>query len=393
MTTSIGSTGASASLRRTLACAFGAVLVGLSGCSSINSSFGTLLEGERIDYKSAGRAKTPSLEIPPDLTQIQRDNRYALPESARGIATASGFSQAQASAPAGTQVAPQANPDIRIERSGNQRWLVVRQAPEQLWPQIRDFWQDSGFLLSLDSPSAGVMETDWAENRAKIPQDFLRRTLGKVLDSLYSTAERDKFRTRIERTNSEWTEVYISHRGAQEVLSGADNERTVWTARPSDPELEAEFLTRLMAHLGVETKQARTMVASAMPLQARARLVSDAGTPYVEVDESFDRAWRRVGLALDRVGFTVEDRNRADGVYFVRYVDQETEAKESKGFLSRVFSFGSKDDPKTAQQYRVAVKSGSGGDASQVIVQDKDGNPESSQTSSRILSLLAEQLK
>jgi outer membrane protein assembly factor BamC len=371
-------------------------LASLAGCGSIKSSFGTLLEPDRIEYKSAGKA--PSLEIPPDLTQLQRENRYALPDNNRGTATASGYNLQQNAGPATTKntVLPQAGADIRVERLGNQRWLVVNQNPDVLWPQIKDFWQDSGFLISVESPQAGVMETDWAENRANIPQDFIRNTLGKALDSLYSTGERDKFRTRIERRPDGTSEIYISHRGVQEVFSGTENERTVWTPRPSDPELEAEFLARLMARLGVEETRAKASVMNVASPQARASLVKNADNAYVQVDESFDRAWRRVGLALDRVGFTVEDRDRSQGLYFVRYVDQAQEAKDKsaseKGFISRLFSFGSSDDKaKSTQRYRISVKGV--GDASRVTVLNNDGAPESSRVGDRILGLLNEQLR
>lgn len=366
-------------------------LASLVGCSSLSS----MLEPERIDYKSAGKA--PNLEVPPDLTQLQRENRYAIPETNRGTATASGYNQQQSARPtvSAAAVAPQATPDIRIARDGNQRWLVVKQPPEALWPQIKDFWQDSGFLISMESPQVGVMETDWAENRAKIPQDFIRNTLGKVLDSWYSTGERDKFRTRLERAADGTTEIYISHRGAQEVLVGEEKERTVWTPRQPDPGLEAEFLSRLMARLGTEGTRAKEVVANAPSQPSRSKMVKNEGGAYVQIDEGFDRAWRRVGLALDRVGFTVEDRDRAQGLYFVRYLDQgqdaQSRAASEKGILSRIFSFGSDEKAKPAQRYRVAVK---GNEAvSQVAVLNNEGQPAPTQTADRILSLLNEQLK
>lgn len=372
--------------QRGLICAL--ALAGLAGCSSI----GTMLEPDKVEYKSAGKA--PSLEVPPDLTQLQRENRYAIPEANRGTATASGYTQQQGVRPTAAAIAPNPTPDIRIERAGNQRWLVVKQAPEALWPQIKDFWQDSGFLISSETPQAGLMETDWAENRAKIPQDFIRNTLGKALDSLYSTGERDKFRTRLERTADGATEVYISHRGMQEVLVGAQKESTMWTPRPSDPDLEAEFLSRLMARLGVETTRAKATVTSAGVQAPRAKLVKGADGGYVEVDEGFDRAWRRVGLALDRVGFTVEDRDRTQGLYYVRYVDPEYDQKKAseKGFFSKLFSFGSSDDKaKSALRYRVSVKGV--GAASQVTVLNNEGRAETSPIAEKILSLLNEQLK
>lgn len=369
----------------------GLAIASLAGCGSI----GSVLEPDRVEYKSAGKA--PSLEVPPDLTQLQRENRYAIPDAGRGTATASSYSQQQQqgtrTAASTANVAVNAAADMRIERAGNQRWIVIKQAPEALWPQVKDFWQESGFLISYEVPQAGVMETDWAENRAKIPQDFIRNTIGKALDSLYSTGERDKFRTRLERTADGATEIYISHRGMQEVLVGQQKDGTMWTPRQSDPELEAEFLTRLMARLGAEISQAKTTVASAGLQPSRAKLVKGTSGGYVEVDEGFDRAWRRVGLALDRVGFTVEDRDRAQGIYFVRYVDPDYDQKKAseKGILSRLFTFGSDDAAKSAQRYRIAVKATGG--ASQVAVLNSEGRPDSSQTADRILSLLNEQLK
>jgi outer membrane protein assembly factor BamC len=367
-------------------------LMGMAGCSSVNS----LLESDRIDYKSAaGKSSTPALEIPPDLTQMQRDNRYALPTSA-GSVTATGYQQQQAAQPTTTTVAPKGlGADIRIERAGNQRWLVIKKSPEVLWPQIKDFWQDSGFLINIEQPDAGVMETDWAENRAKIPQDLIRRTLGKYIDSLYSTGELDKFRTRLERNADGSTEIFISHRGAQEELVGAGKERTVWTPRPSDPELEAEFLSRLMVRLGMEGERAKVVMAKAAQSPSHAKLIKGASGKYVEIDEGFDRVWRRVGLALDRVGFTVEDRDRSQGVYFVRYVDQDKIAQEKaakeKGLLSKWFSFGSDDKDKAAKKYRISVKAT--GQSSQVTVLGNDGKPESSPIGDSILSLLHDQLK
>jgi outer membrane protein assembly factor BamC len=322
-----------------------------------------------------------------------------MPEG-RGVATASGMQQGSAGAQAGAvaipaggaAVGPVSTEAVRIERAGGQRWLVVKQTPEQLWPQVRQFWQDAGFTLATESASTGIMETDWNENRSKIPQDFLRNTLGRVFDNAYSTGERDKFRTRLERLPDGSTEIYISHRGVEEVLTGAQKESTAWTVRPNDPALEAQFLARLVARLTGATepaqlKAAEATVANAAAAPQHAKLVGDR----VEVDESFDRAWRRVGLALDRVGFTVEDRDRVQGVYFVRYVDPDGATKE--GFIKRLFSFGSSDKDKEAQRYRVLVKAEPNASVSSVTVQDNAGKADTSPTGTKILSLLNNELK
>ncbi len=369
-----------------------ALMVSLTGCGML----GSVMEADKVDYKGASK-KVQTLDVPPDLTQLSKDNRYALPDANRGVATASGYSQQRGSAPlAADSVTPvavaAAGSEIRVERAGNQRWLVVKQSPEALWPKLKEFWLDAGFPVTTEMQTAGIMETDWAENRAKIPQDILRRTIGKVFDSLYSTGERDKFRTRLERAADNSTEIYISHRGAQEVLTGSQKETTTWTSRPNDPGLEAQFLARLMTRLSnAEAPQAKAAVDNAAVQPATARLVSGAGGAQVQVDEAFDRTWRRVGLALDRVGFTVEDRDRAQGLYFVRYVDQD--ATKKGGFLSKLFSFGSASDKdKEAQRYRISVKAGAG-TSSVVTVQDNQGKADASPTAGKILGLLNDQLK
>ncbi|MGE5641084.1 MAG: outer membrane protein assembly factor BamC [Clostridia bacterium] len=370
-----------------------AALAALAGCSSFDAD--NILT-RKIDYKSAGKQQLPSLEVPPDLTTPARDNRYLVPETGKGSATLSGYEaeRKETARTGSTDVLPQVE-RMRIERAGSERWLVVQERPEKLWPVVKDFWQENGFLITTEVPEAGVMETDWAENRAKIPQDFIRSFIGKALDSLYSTSERDKFRTRLEpAADGKSTEIYISHRGMEEVYADEKNPtmgniKTVWQPRAPDPGLEAEFLRRLMVRLGAQEEKAKQIAANPVSVEKRAELAGDS----LKLFEPFDRAWRRVGLALDRVGFTVEDRDRQKGLYFVRYADPDSEmARKSadRGFLSRLFS-NNKDSNVKAEQYRVQVREDANGSA--VAVLNKDGASDSSVTSKRILALLHEQLK
>ncbi|MBL8435352.1 MAG: outer membrane protein assembly factor BamC, partial [Zoogloea sp.] len=355
------------------------VSIALAGCS------GSLLESKKIDYKSAAAtAALPSLEVPPDLTTPTADSRYAVPDvSPRGSATFSAYSAERGGQPAATAgpaaakpvaVVPQSADKMRVERSGSQRWLVVQGSAEKLWPQMREFWQENGFILSVDRPEIGVMETDWAENRAKINSDVIRRTLGKVLDSLYSTPERDKFRTRVE-TGAEagQVEIYISHRGMMEIYPDEAKNRTIWQPRPADPELEAEFLQRLMIHLGADEVRAKAQMA-VQPKAEKARLQGASGSvSALQLEEGFDRSWRRVGLALDRVGFTVEDRDRSQGLYYVRYVDPEADVrkKDDEGILSKLaFWRSSKPAVQAGSQYRIYVKGADSATSVQVLTRE-----------------------
>ena len=363
----------------------------VAGCS------GSLLESSRIEYKTA--AKLPPLEVPPDLTSPSRDNRYQVPDiSPTGTATYSAYSTERAGGPrtGSAEVLPAVSASkVRLERSGTQRWIVVPERPGKIWPVVKEFWQELGFLIKIETPEAGVMETDWAENRAKIPQDPIRNVLGKVFEGMYSTAERDKFRTRLEPgAEPGTTEIYISHRGVAEVYTNERQDSTVWQVRPSDPDLEAEFLRRLMMRFGLDESKARAQVAAEARSPERARIVrAQDGPGLLELAEPFERARRRVGLALDRVGFTVEDRDRSKGYYFVRYIDPEKDAqsKRDEGFLSKLMFWRSSGPDPRAEQYRVRVQDRK--DTSQVEVLSKDGNADKSEAARKILSLLHDQLK
>ena len=344
----------------------------------------TVLEADKVDYRSSSSAKTPSLEVPPDLTQLSKDTHYAV---IGGTVSASGLKSGQTTATATPNVAAVAMGDVRIERSGNQRWLVVNRPAEKLWEPVKDFWQENGFLLAMDQKSLGIMETDWAENRAKIPQDFIRATLGKLLDSLYSTAERDKFRTRLERNANGETEIFISHRGMVETVNNARKDSTIWQPRPADPELEAEFLRRLMVKLGVNEAQSKTLVADSIVTKKTATVVTENGQPAVRIEEGFDNAWRRVGFALDRTGFTVEDRDRKQGIYFVRYVPLDA-ANSEPGFFAKLFNSASKNE---AAKFQITVRSQ--GNVSTVSVLDAKGVPEASITAQRIVKVIADDIK
>jgi outer membrane protein assembly factor BamC len=369
-------------------CCAAALVLTLVGCSS------ALFEPAKVEYKT--ERKLPPLDVPPDLTVPPREERYQIPEAASsGPATYSAYNAGRSVAPVdgASRILPGVD-KARLERSASERWLVVSEPPEKVWPIVKEFWQEAGFLIKVERPEAGVMETDWAENRAKAREGFFKNILGGAMDSAYSTGERDKYRTRLERgKDAKTTEVYISHRGVVEVYTNEARDSTIWQPRPPDPGLEAEFLRRLMMRFGVDEARAKQQLA-AVKKDERAQIVTAGnGTGALEISEPFDRAWRRVGLVLDRVGFTVEDRDRSRGFYFVRYVDVERDAegkKKEQGFFESLMFWRSAPDPKP-EQYRVFVKDRD--QTSEVRVLDREGKPDSSDTARRILSLLQQQLK
>ena len=380
------------SSKRNLLAAVAAAIVSvvLTGCGLFGTS------GKNTDYRSQG-GKIASLDVPPDLTSPVVDDRFVIPDPK--ATTFSTYNRERGVAPTSSNVVLPTVDSARIERAGEQRWLVVKSSPDKAWPIIKEFWTETGFVLKRESPEVGIMETDWAENRAKIPQDIVRRSIGRLLDGLYDTGYRDKFRTRLEPgVEAGSTDVYISHRGLEEIYTNTDRSSTGWQPRVADKELEAEMLARLMVKFGAGTaasKATATTTASGpatSTVAARAFYAPDK-SGSLKVNDPFDRAWRSVGLALDRIGFTVEDRDRSKGLFFVRYIDPDAEAKASgggKGFFEKLM-FWRKDDPLSKPQYRIFVAEAGG--TSDVMVQGADGKPDNSSTAKRILSLLLEQLK
>jgi outer membrane protein assembly factor BamC len=340
---------------------------------------------EKVDYKKS--ATIQSLEVPPDLSSNTIND-------APGSLDAAGttYSEFGATLPEGggsTVLPDQGN--MHVERDGNQQWLVVQGAPAQVWPNVKEFWLEEGFLIKMEDPRVGILETGWSENRADIPDGPIRNLIGKVIDSVYSSATRDQYRVRLERgTDSGTTEIYLTHRGVEEVIQGGAIDGTsVWQPRPTDPELEAEMLKRLMIYLGVEEQKADAMLAREGGPKIRAQMVTDSSGSMLLVDEDFSRAWRRTGVALDRVGFAVEDRNRSEGTYFVTYNDPLAD-QNSKGVLSKL-AFWSADDKTAGARYRIVLQAN--GPATHIIVNDAEGERDSSSTAKRILALLEEQLR
>ena len=365
---------------RLLLCLLAAVSVG--ACQ-------TVADKRKIDYKST--RTLPPLDIPPDLTAPEGagDAKEGMPG---GAATYSGFVSGEAQKKPGDSDVLPGYEGMKLERAGQIRWLVVKSPAEQLWPRVREFVLDRGLIIDQENPQTGVLETDWAENRAKVGTG-MQKILAKSLGTLYATGLRDKYRIRLERGKEPGTtEVYLSHRGMVETIIGNDPSgigETRWQPRPSDPDLEAEMLRLLMASLGVKEEKAASMIASTAetPAPERAKLNRQENGVYLSLQEDFERAWRRVGLVLDRTSFTVEDRDRSQGVYYVRYIDPDT-ARKKKGWFRRLFS---KKEAEPTNDYQIVLKGNE--TATRVDVLTMEGAPEQSKTSERILTLLYDQLK
>jgi outer membrane protein assembly factor BamC len=361
------------------------VIAPLAGCESLNDWFAS----DRVNYKDTPTA--PPLAVPQDLSAAPGGQKYVAPPA----------SMALGGAPKGTVTtagnttlgAPSAQDPLgmHVERDGDRRWLVVDgRTPDDVWPILQTFWQDNGFTLSTDSATTGIMVTDWAENRANIPDDWFRRTIGKVIDFAYSSGTRDRFRTLVTRGPDGQTDISITHSAMEEMLMGQDKDSSKWVERPRDPALEAEFLAKLMQKFGLTDAQSKQLLTDARPSGAVAQLDQTASGVTLDLPEAFDSAWLRVGLALDRTNFTVDNRDRAKGIYYVRYADSMQELK-GDGLLGKLFY-----NPKTAAkspapEFMVAVRAKSD-TQTQVAVLDQSGQVDTSADAQRIVTALHAQL-
>ena len=383
----------------------------LGGCTVV----GDWWSSEKTDYRGQSK-RTQPLEVPPDLTQLQKDTRY-LPQG--GVVTASDLAKgggtepaaAAASAPIGAPSVALSNAgNVHLVRQGEQRWLATTDAPEVIWPKMHDFWATRGFTFTVDDAKTGILETDWKEDRTKLPSNLIHDVLSKVVDGLFDTGLRDRYRTRLERTPDGGTEIYVTQFGAAEELVGFQKAETQWVNRPNDPGQEAQMLSAMMLALGgvpdttlaaagaasapagATTIAAASTPAAAAPAgNARAHVVPGQPAATMQVDDTFDRSWRRIGLALDHGGFTVEDRDRAQGLYYVRYVDAKQAAKDEAGFISKFKSWFGMQGPSPVGKYRILIKAT--GDVSTVTILNDQGQPDNSENPQRIVTLLVDELK
>lgn len=369
-----------------LTLAAGLSLTLLSGCSALNEFMG---KEESVDYKST--VTGDPLSIPPDLTQANQDARFQSPLRGQGGLSYSQYAQAQQAKPAVGRVQSNVLPEqdgIQVMRDGDLRWLVVDKAAEEIYPHILEFWTNQGFTLHSEDPRAGVMLTDWAENRAKIPDSWIRSLLGSVVDQVFDSGERERFRTRLERVNGK-TEIYISHQHMYETPT-TDGAAFKWVHGKEDPGLNAVMLARLMVFLGTDLEQAQAQVAQAEATKddtpALIQVQDDASQRQLVLNEGFDRAWRRVGVGIDSAGFSVEDRDRSTGEYYIRYLDADSGEKiEQPNIIGRLFRARNTAE---AQRLRISV-SAQGANVSVVRVLDENGQVLNTPTAGRIINVLS----
>ena len=372
------------------------VALAATGCSSLNTE--SVLPDKTVDYKKE-RQSTSDLEVPPDLTTSSISNRTAIPGTlGAGSASYSELATRERLSGQGRGMQGGVLPKIskiRVMRDGDQRWLLIDAPPEAVWPRVVDFWQGNGIILVEQDPTLGTMRTSWLENRADIKSDVITDAVRSVFSGAYEAGTRDQYRVRLERGERPGTtELYLTHYGMEQKIttgSTGESENEVWVPRGRDPQLEAEMLRRLMAYLGVADQKARAaLAAKGKAAASRSRLVKGRDGAALIIAEPLNRAWRLTGLALDQVGFAVEDRDRSAGVYYVRYNDPAAEQEEG-GLLSKLAFWSSDDETDKSHRYQVLLRPRQ--DGTLVTIRNEQGQRDQSPTALRILTLIHERLR
>ena len=363
-------------------------LISLTACS------GSEKDQPKLDYQTQNR-KIVNLEVPPDLTNPDQGNLYQIPAGSGAVRASDLKGRNNGVQQPANQAVLKSVKGVRLERDGSQRWLVVDgKSPAELWPLLKVFWQENGFDIKSEEPAIGQMETEWAENRAKIPQDGLRRLLDKVgMGGIYSTSERDKFIIRIEQGKNGTTDVFFAHKGMKEVYADKKKDTTMWQPAANDPNLEAAFLARFMQYLGVDQQQAENALTQSVAKRNGSELARIDGNTLL-VSGDYGRNWRRTALALDRIGLNVLGQNIERHAFLVQQAPNESDAVSTKkpGFFGRMLGKGKKvEKPAAYPEIIVFVEPVNGG--SRISLLNKDGSAYKGSDASTLLSRLHTELR
>ena len=363
-------------------------LISMTACSGNKKAL------PKLDYQTQTR-KIVKLEVPPDLTNPDQGNLYQVPAGSGAVRASDLSRRTSATQQAANSEVLKSVKGVRLERDGNQRWVEVQgKSPAEIWPLLKAFWQENGFDIKSEEPGIGQMETEWAENRAKIPQDGLRRLLDKVgLGGIYSTSERDKFIIRIEQSKNGTTDVFFAHKGMKEVYADKNKDTTTWQPAANDPNLEAAFLARFMQYMGVDQQQAENALTQSGAKRSGNELARIDGNTLL-VSGDYGRNWRRTALALDRIGLNVLGQNIERHAFLVQQAPNESEAVSTKkpGFFSRMFGKGKKvEKPAAYPEIIVFVEPVNGG--SRIRLLNKDGSAYNGSDASTLISRLHTELR
>ncbi|HEB85743.1 MAG TPA: outer membrane protein assembly factor BamC [Gammaproteobacteria bacterium] len=291
------------------------------------SSTGPHYEG---DYNVQNENGKP-LEVPPGLVLPRGDESLKIPSIAAEQTSIASYEKKgtvkNRDGSSGTATA-----GVRMRRDGAVRWLEFDAPADKVWSKLESFFKSLGFKIVHEDKKLGMMETDWQENRVKLPSDWF----SVIFNSFSSAGLKDRYIARLEQDGDK-TLLFITHQGLREKHiedDTSDADDTYWEYRKSDPGLEREMLMRFLIFQGIKKNTAKAITTKKEI--SHAKLVEEKGNLYLNVTETFPRTWRRVGLAMDRMGIHVDDRNRSAGVYYFS-LNKDFRNQEDKNWFEGIF--------------------------------------------------------
>jgi len=339
------------------------------------------------DYSSQGVApKKDNLVVPPGLTTPEMNKNYQMVN--------------QPDANARYQLSKIKG--MRIDQGGSQRWLVIEsRTVDSMWPAMLSFLSQLGLSVRYQNENIGVIQTDWATRNSNVGQTDIRAFFQWVgWGEMYSMPTQYMFRVTMWQSGND-VQIFVTSIQMSEVYPGcgkvvnssietSDRQVTRWMPLPPNPQLDLEFLMQFMAFSGLNTQQIKSVKAQ---LQVESAALFESATAIagrVVINDSFDRAWWRVAVALDRVGLGIADRNRATGEYFVYEMQSQINAPR-EGFFSKLFGASNGKSLKIPDaQY--TIKLVTNGDKTTLTMNAINGQTEAKAKIDKYLTDLAKQL-
>ena len=267
-----------------------------------------------------------SLVIPPDLTSPQSQNSFRISEYVSGVnETVVSFSGSEETRDKNTKIL-QNNSDVRVERSGQRRWLIINKSSDIVWESAKDFFRQEGFSIKKSNKKIGILETDFLENYPEIPErslGLIRSMLSKALTARYTLPIIDKYRLRVEPIDEKSTEVHLTLFSMKEKLAKSGNvESTIWEAYEKDLALETEMLYRLMVYMTGDEVNSRQKILQASEQKNIETKVLDNFNGYAKLqfNSNLYETWDSINWALDQLNIEIEDKDIKERSFYIKSV-------------------------------------------------------------------------
>jgi len=327
------------------------LLASAPGCSWLERQQWVRDRGD--DYR---KAKTePPLRVPAHLEDDNLQDIYVIPEIAEQVTLTDKFSVPRPT----PLVAKESEELVRIQRLGEEEWVLASVAPGQLWPQVRAFLSTAGLQVARVDARAGLIETGWFQAEGA------------------SMNERYLFRIEqgVQRNTSE---LHV-----KQMYQAGDIEN--WPEKSADKERGSDMLLAVAQYIASAAEAPVSMMAQqAMGDGGKVSMQEDAaGDPYIELKLPYYRAWASVDRALRESNFKIRDLDRSSGLFFISFLPPE----EDDGWFSWLFNSDEEEDVLVDKALLLNVLD-EGGEQVRITVGMEDGSPLALEQQQQLLSLL-----